>query len=139
MGQEQDFQYVLQDFSNVYMGARLTFLQLTQKEDTPQRLSSAIYRYVFPEHLQDVRICDHLLTVREGTMPYMIYEQIKAQVKVVYKVEQTDKKGKIHTEYKTETYPVTEFIKNDALRSRTTAEQIMEITCKKLNLYALHV
>ena len=31
-----DFKYVLQDFNNVYIGARLTFAELCEQDDTPQ-------------------------------------------------------------------------------------------------------
>ena len=44
-----DFKYVLQDFNNVYIGARLTFAELCEQDDTPQRLCTAVFQYVIPE------------------------------------------------------------------------------------------
>ena len=139
MGSDQDFKYVLQDFSNVYIGARLTYRQLTEQSDTPQRLSSAIFLYVFQNGLQDVRICDHLMQIEEKTMPCMIYMQLKAQIKVVEPVKKINKKGQESIEYKTRTYTAGEFIKNKELRQRIQPEQISEISFKKLHLMSLSV
>lgn len=139
MGTDQDFKYVLQDFSNVYIGARLTYEELTQQEDSPQRLNTAIFMYMYKDNLQNVRICDHIMTVSEDDMSYMIFSQIKAQMKLVTPVEKIDKKGRKSTEYKTNIMAVTDFIRNKQLRENTKAEQISEITCKKLHLASLHV
>lgn len=136
---QQDFRYVLQDFSNVYIGARLTYGELTEQDDTPQRLSSAVYRYLMPDGLQDTRICDHLMTLTDGSMPYMVYAQLKAEMKVVQPVTKIHKNGRKVTEYKMQTYPVTEFIGNETLRQQVGPEQISEITFKKLHLMSLKV
>lgn len=136
---DRDFQYVLQDFSNVYIGARLTYRQLTQQEDTPQRLSSAIFQYVYKEGLEDVRICDHLMSIQEETAPCLIYTQLKAQVKIIQPVAKTDRKGQETVEYKQQTYPVADFVHNKALREQVQPEQITEVTFKKLHLMSLHV
>lgn len=136
---QQDFRYVLQDFSNVYIGARFTYGELTEQEDTPQRLSSAIYRYLTQDGLQDTRICDHLMTLTGNSMPYMIYAQLKAEMKVVQPVTKIHKNGSQVTEYKVQTYPVTEFIENEALRQQIRPEQISEIAFKKLHLMSLKV
>ena len=136
---KQDFRYVLQDFSNVYIGARLTYGELAEQDDTPQRLSSAIYRYLMQDGLQDTRICDHLMTLADGSMPYMVYAQLKAEMKVVQPVTKIHKNGHQITEYKMQTYPVTEFIGNETLRQQIGPEQISEITFKKLHLMSLKV
>ena len=135
----QDFRYVLQDFSNVYIGARLTYGELTEQDDTPQRLSTSIYRDLMQDGLSDIRICDHLLTLSEGTMPFMIYAQLKAEMKVVQPVIKIHKNGRQVTEYKVQTYPVTYLAQDEALRGQIAAEQITEITFKKLHLMSLKV
>lgn len=139
MGTDQDFKYVMQDFSNVYIGARLTYEEFTQQADAPQRLCSAFFMYMFPEKLQQVRICDHIMTLEEGTMPYMVFAHCKAQMKLVTPMQKTDKKGNVSVQYVTKTLAVTDFIRDKQLRDNTIAEQISEITCKKLHLASLHV
>ena len=135
----QDFRYVLQDFSNVYIGARLTYGQLTEQDDTPQRLSTAIYRYLMQDGLENTRICDHLMILSAQTVPYMIYAQLKAEMKVVQPVTKIHKNGRQVTEYKVQTYPVTVFAEDEALRGQIRPEQISEITFKKLHLMSLKV
>lgn len=139
MGTDQDFKYVIQDFSNVYVGARLTYEELTQSTDTPARLNSAIFMYIAKEAVMDKQICEHLYEIEEGSMPYMIYAQLKAQMKIVSPIMKTDKKGRQFTEYKTNTVFVTDFIKDKQLKECTDVSRVSEVTFKKLHLMSLSV
>lgn len=136
---EQDFKYVIQDFSNVYIGARLTYEELTQSTDSPGRLNSAVFLYFFKENLQSRRLCEHLFEIEEGSMPYLVFAQLKAQVKIVCPVTKIDKKGRESIEYKTSTIAVTDFVKNQKLKEETTVDMVSEITFKKLHLMSLSV
>ncbi len=141
MGNENDFQYVLQDFSNVYIGARLTYEKMTTMDDTPQRLSSAVFQYIYRDEKQNSRICDHLMEMDEKEMAFLIFKQLKAQVKIVRPEVKVDKKGNESISYKTETVNVTDFVQGKAAvkREEISADAISEVTFRKLNLVALSV
>lgn len=139
MESNQDFKYVIQDFSNVYLGARLTYEELTQKEDTPQRLKSAVYRYLFENGLKETRICDSLIQVQKDSPEYLIYTQLRAKVRVITPVTKLDRKGKQHVEYLTQTYEFKDFIELRNKEGKVSANQISEITFLKLHLMSLAV
>lgn len=139
MGNENDFKYVLQDFSNIYIGTRLTYGELVRMEDTPQRLKSAIYLYIYREVDAATRICDHLSTMKENSLSYMVFSQLKGQIKVVSQEMVTDKKGESKSQYRTETFSIADIVTNEELRSRVLPEQIKEYVFKKLRLMSLEV
>lgn len=139
MGNENDFKYVLQDFSNVYIGTRLTYGELVQLEDTPQKLRSAVYQYIYREADARTRICDHILSIKEDSMSYLVFTQLKGQIKIVFPESITDKKGKTKTQYRTETYSIADIVTNEELRNSISPEQITEYIFKKLRLVSLAV
>lgn len=139
MGNENDFKYVLQDFSNVYLGARLTYGELVQAEDTPQRLCSAVYQYIYKEADAGTRICDHILSMKEGSSSYLVFSQLKGQIKVVFQETITDKKGKEKTQYTAKTYSISDIVSSEELRNSISPDQITEYTFKKLHLVSLGV
>ena len=71
-----DFKYVLQDFNNVYIGARLTFAELCEQDDTPQRLRTAVFQYVIPEVGEEIRICDALSSMTKDSKLAMVLKQL---------------------------------------------------------------
>lgn len=138
MASELDFKYVIQDFSNVYIGARLTYEELTQRDDTPQRLKSAVYRYLFETDVKEQRICDRLVQLKKDSAEYTIYMQLRMQIRVVTPVTKVDRKGKQHVEFKTDSYAFSDFM--DKLKEENIhADRISEITFKKLHLMSLAV
>lgn len=78
-----DFKYVLQDFNNVYIGARLTFAELCEQDDTPQRLRTAVFQYVIPEVGEEIRICDALSSMTKDSKLAMVLKQLRCKIKTV--------------------------------------------------------
>ena len=97
-----DFKYVLQDFNNVYIGARLTFAELCEQDDTPQRLRTAVFQYVIPEVGEEIRICDALSSMTKDSKLAMVLKQLRCKIKTVKPKIKVDKKGRSRTEYETE-------------------------------------
>lgn len=139
MTDELAFKYVIQDFSNVYIGARLSYEELTLLDDTPQRLKSALFRSMLDDEKKKQRICDRLLKLEEGSAEYMMYLQLKMQIRIVKPVVRVDRKGKQHVEYKTTSYAFEDFMKMRGTKEAVSAQQISELTFKKLHLMSLAV
>ena len=87
-----DFKYVLQDFNNVYIGARLTFAELCEQDDTPQRLRTAVFQYVIPEVGEEIRICDALSSMTKDSKLAMVLKQLRCKIKTVKPKIKVDKK-----------------------------------------------
>ena len=89
-----DFKYVLQDFNNVYIGARLTFAELCEQDDTPQRLRTAVFQYVIPEVGEEIRICDALSSMTKDSKLAMVLKQVRCKIKTVKRKIKVDMRQK---------------------------------------------
>ena len=117
-----DFKYVLQDFNNVYIGARLTFAELCEQDDTPQRL----------------RICDALSSMTKDSKLAMVLKQLRCKIKTVKPKIKVDKKGRSRTEYETEELSFENFWKKQE-QGQLCADYISEFYFGKLHLMSLGV
>lgn len=133
-----DFKYVLQDFNNVYIGARLTFAELCEQDDTPQRLRTAVFQYVIPEVGEEIRICDALSSMTKDSKLAMVLKQLRCKIKTVKPKIKVDKKGRSRTEYETVELSFESFWKKQE-QGQLCADYISEFYFGKLHLMSLGV
>ncbi|MBR6316023.1 MAG: hypothetical protein K6E75_06815 [Lachnospiraceae bacterium] len=126
-----DFKYLMQDFSNYYIGARLSYEEMIDQDDMPGRLRSAIFKYMEDETSLDVRICDHLLSMEKKSKSAMIYSQLKTEITVLPNAAAGRHKQTI--------VKADDFFADDMLRSSLTPDEISELRFKKKNLMFLRV
>jgi len=139
MGNENDFKFVMQNFSDVFFGLRLTYKELAEAEDTPQKLKTAVYQYILAEAGEDTRICDHVLTMNADSKAYMVFSQLKGKFKVMLPVEITDRKGRVRTEYREKSLKVSELVSDEQLKGQINPDYMMEFKFSKLHLGSLAV
>lgn len=133
-----DYKYVIQDFSNVYVGANYSYAELVESDDTPSRLKDAVYRIFYKEVGPDMTISGHLLNLKEDSMCYMAFSQLRLQIKVTFCVQKQDKKGKFKEEYETKDYPLDKFMSDAYIHEHLDTCLIQEIYFKKRHLM-MHV
>lgn len=138
-GNDLDFKFVMQNFSDVFFGLRLTYKELAEAEDTPQKLKTAVYMYILPEVGEEIRICEHVLTMDESSKAYTVFSQLKGKFKVMIPVELTDRKGRTRTEYREKILKVSELVCDKQLRETVKPEHMMEYKFSKLHLGSLAV
>jgi hypothetical protein len=136
---EQDYKYVIQDFSNIYIGARFTYAQLVENDDTPGRLKDTIYRIFYKEVSPEISVGEHLLSLQENSVCYLAYAQLRLQIKVTCLVQKEDKKGNFKEEYETRDYSLADFMKQEDIRKNPDRYLIQEISFKKRYLMMMHV
>lgn len=117
-----DFKYVLQDFNNVYIGARLTFAELCEQDDTPQRLRTAVFQYVIPEVGEEIRICDALSSMTKDSKLAMVLKQLRCKIKTVKPKIKVDKKEEAGQNMRQKSFLLRIFGRN---RSRDSFVQII--------------
>lgn len=139
MGNENDFKFVMQNFSDVFLGLRMTYPELADHEDTPQKLKTAIYMYIIPEAGEDVRVCDHILVMNEKSKAYDVFARLKGKFKVMLPVEITDRKGKTRVEYREKILTVKELVSDSELKAQINPDYILEYKFSKLHLGSLAV
>lgn len=139
MGNELDFKFVMQNFSDVFIGLRLTYKELAEAEDTPQKLKTAVYQYILQEVGEDTRICDHLLVMDEKSRSYMVFSQLKGKFKVMLPVEITDRKGRTRTEYREKILTIAQLVGDEQMKGQINPEYMTEYKFSKLHLGSLAV
>ena len=139
MGNENDFKFVMQNFSDIFIGLRMTYSELGDAEDTPQKLKTAVFMYILPEAGEDIRICDHLLTIDEKSKTYDVFARLKGKFRVMLPVEITDRKGRIRTEYREKILTIQQLVGDEELKKQINPEYMMEYKFSKLHLGSLAV
>lgn len=135
---QQDFKYVIQDFSHVYFGGRCTYEELAEADDAPLQLKRVIRRVIKQEVPLETVVEEHLLTLTENSDSFLLYEQLKASIEVVF-ARQAEKKGKQEPEYESRTYTIRELLQDEALHGAQRDFLIREIHFKKLKLLSISV
>lgn len=79
---ENDFKYVLHDFSSIALGARYSYAEIMESERVPFKLQSIIERYILP-HVTDPsqEIGNHILTITKENPCFRIYQNLKLKIK----------------------------------------------------------
>ncbi|MGN0131399.1 MAG: hypothetical protein ACI4AA_03040 [Lachnospiraceae bacterium] len=136
---ENDYKYVIQDFSNIYIGARFSYAELAESDDTPSRFKDAVYRVFYKEVNPEMTVSDHLLCLKEDSMCYLAFSQLRIMIKVSSLVKKGESKGKSGKEYVTRDYSLEEFMKEECIRENPEQYLIQEICFKKRHLMMMHV
>lgn len=136
---EYDYKYVIQDFSNYYIGARFSYRELAENDNTPGRFKDALYRVFYKETDQDMTIGEHLFQLNENSMCYLAFSQLRIRIKVTYLMQKEDKKGNFKESYETKDYSLDEFLKEKQNWKDFDQYLIQEISFKKRHLMMMHV
>lgn len=136
---ENDFKYVMQDLSHIYIGARMSYEEIGEQYDTPSRLKSAIYRVVIDEVSLTMTVGEHLMKLMPDTKTYIMYSQLGAKVKVAFMEQKADKKGIKREEYVSRIYTFKELADDNFLRDYEGEFLIQEVTFNKRRLMSLAV
>lgn len=136
---EEDYKYAIQDFSNVYLGARMTYQDLADYDGVPCKIKDAVYRIFLKEVSPDMTIADHLMQIKADSLSFMAYQQMRVAIKVISLVLKTDKKGKTKETYDIKDYSLQDFMADEDIRNHPDQFMIQEISFKKRNMMLLHL
>jgi hypothetical protein len=136
---ENDFKYVLQDISHIYIGARMNYEEVGEHYDTPARLKSAIYRVIIDDVDLETPICEHLLKLEPKTKSYLVYQQLAVKIKIGFLNQKTDNKGVKREEYVTKIYTIQQLAEDNFLREHPNEYVIQELSFHKRKLMSLAV
>lgn len=136
---ENDYKYVIQDFSSYYIGARLSYGELAENENTPGRFKDAVYRIFLKETDPAMTIGEHLISLEETSMCCLAFSQLRIRIKVTALIQKPDKKGNLKEVYETKDYSLDEFLKQKEIKENPEQYLIQEICFKKRHLMMMHV
>lgn len=79
---EQDFKYLLQDFTKLYLGGKLTYDEILEHEDAPMKLKTVIARIICGEVDGGTTLENHLFFMDRSSRTYGCYKKMKALFKL---------------------------------------------------------
>ncbi len=81
MNSQDDFKYVLQEFSRTMIGAKYTYAELLNAERVPFKFQTIIDRLILPYADADRTLEEHLLSMTAEDKNYRIFDNLKLKIK----------------------------------------------------------
>ena len=131
------YKYVLQDFTNVYIGALFTFEELIASDDCPVRFKDFVIRVICKDGDRNMTISERLLEIKENDEVYSQLQKLKLKIKVTHLLKSLDKHGNEKDTYETKELSIEDFVKDDYVHDEPGEFLIQEISFKKRNLTAM--
>ena len=132
--QDNAYKYVLQDFTNVYIGALFTFEELIASDDCPVRFKDFVIRVICKDGGKERSVSDMLLELSEDSEIFGPLEKLKLKIKVTHLLKSLDKHGNEKDTYETKELSVKEFVDDDYIHDVPEEFLIQEISFKKRHL-----
>ena len=73
---DQDFKYIIQDLTNIYLGARSTYEELMEDENVPHKLKEIIVRVMLTEVAPDTTPENHVFYMEKDSASFKAYKKI---------------------------------------------------------------
>ena len=94
MPQNRDFKYVLQDFGNIYIGARYSYEEMLKSEEIPYKWKAIIRHYLLKETSPETTMENHIFFMKEDDFAYETFRELKASFKMSVWTEADGKRHK---------------------------------------------
>ena len=131
------YKYVLQDFTNVYIGALFTFEELIASDDCPVRFKDFVIRVICKDGDRNMTISERLLEIKENDEVYSQLHKLRLKIKVTHLLKSLDKHGNEKDTYETKELSIEDFVKDDYVHDEPGEFLIQEISFKKRHLTAM--
>ena len=79
---ERDYKHVVQDVTNLYIGAKLTYGEMLDIDEIPFKFKIILSRYILKEMSRETSIENHIFFIKKEDMSYMIYKKLKAKFRL---------------------------------------------------------
>lgn len=136
--ESQDYKYMIQDVSHVYLGARYTYEELVEAENIPFKIKTLVNRFIKPELTEENLSLERHFYYMEGKgFAYQTYLQLKTSVKVSILQEKKGWSGRVRKGYTTKTIKLQDFVQIPPAEKEKLGIMIQEISFSKLALMGL--
>ncbi len=137
----EDFKYVMHDTMRLCIGASYSYEELCKLEQTPFKLKAIIMQYISKETDKDTIVADHLTNLKDDSLCYLTFQQIKTKIKLTvidYSKHKKGKKGNANMVMKLDEF--VKFAKEHTNNAPETVDFIIEeISFSKLSLMGFSV
>ncbi len=130
----EDFKYMLQDVSRIYIGAKYTYRELMQNTEMAFKFKSVIEHYLLRDTDPDTSLESDFYYMEPGSFSYRTYEQLKVKLKVSMLVDIEGKKGKKERAYREKILSMQEFAAIPLAKKKIDGIVVQELILSKLAL-----
>lgn len=121
----ENYKYVIQDVSQLYVGAKYSFQELVESEEIPFKFRLVVERYIYSELDKDTSLESYFYYLDDKNMSFRIFKQLKTKVKI--NITENNK-------YITQVVPIEKFTKMSPQEKESQGVVIQEIIVNKLSL-----
>ena len=132
----QDFKYLCQDMTNLYIGARYSYDELLKLDEVPFKLKTVLSHYILKEVAGDIRIEDHIFYLDKHSLSYMVYQKMKAKFTLWVWQE---KEGRKPAGYRRRTCRIEEIAESPELQADKDQIIVEELHITKLGLMGISI
>ncbi len=134
---DNDYKHFIEDFSNLYLGGRLSYSEIFDNEEIPFKLRAILMKYMIEGIDPDTTIENHLFFIDKSSMAYYVYKKLRA--KFVLNIYSPDGHGKGKPGYRIKEYEIDEVLDNPEIMAHKDTIFLQEIRVKKLKLLSVTV
>ena len=138
MAENRDFKYVLQDFGNLYIGARFTYGEMLENEDIPFKWRAIVRHYLLKEVNPDTTMENHIFFMTERDFSYETFRELKAKFKMSVWIPPDGKRHR-NGRYESREYKIEETVKSEELHRQMDSIIVEELLLTKLALITFAV
>lgn len=133
----EDYKYIMQDTSNLYVGAKYTFGEILENEELSFKFRLIAEKYILPEASPQDSLETHLYYLDKSSFLVKLYDHLKARIKVNVIEEKKPLFGKAKKEYVTKTLKIQELVGMSVSDKEKCGMVIQELRVSKLAMMTI--
>lgn len=130
----EDFKYMLQDVSRIYIGAKYTYRELMEHPETAFKFKSVIEHYLLRDTDPDTSLESDFYYMEPGSFSCRTYEQLKVKLKISILVDRQGKQGTTERVYRERTVSLEELVQIPLEQKKKDGIVVQELILSKLAL-----
>ena len=130
----EDFKYMLQDVSRIYIGAKYTYRELMENPEAAFKFKSVIEHYLLRETDPDTSLESDFYYMKPESFSCRTYEQLKVKLKISILVDRQGKGGKTERVYREKTVSLSELASIPLAQKKRDGIVVQELILSKLAL-----
>lgn len=132
--ENKDYKYTMADFSNIYLGAKLTYRDVIEHSDINFKIKAIIERYFLQDLDPDTTLESHFYYMTSEEFAAKTYLQLKVRVKFNIMEEKKGLFGKRKMVYTTQILPIHKFMAINLAKKKAGGVVVQEIIFPKMTL-----
>lgn len=137
--EDKSFQYIMQDTSYIYLGARYSYQNLLEEEQLAFKIKTIFSQYILKEVEADTTLESHFYYMTSECLAAKTYQELKVRIKVSMPVRKKTWTGKERLIYKDHIYTLKELVSMNLAKKKQSGMIIREIILSKLGLLTFTV